>query len=56
MIKLHIASWQFLAGVLVLGALGACVSRRRELTRRLRLRLMEPRHSREDVAVRSCVA
>ena len=54
--KLHIALWQFLAGGLVLGVLGAFAVRGREFKNRLRRHLMARRHPRSDAAVRSCAA
>jgi hypothetical protein len=56
MIKLHIALWQFLAGGLVLGAIGAFVVRGRELKGRLRRHLMERKHPRARVSLRNCAA
>jgi hypothetical protein len=56
MIKLHIALWQFLAGGLVLGVIGAFAVRGRDFKGRLRRHLMGRRHPRSDVVTRSCPA
>lgn len=56
MFKLHIALWQFLLGVLGVGALGVFAGRGRELKARLRRHLMERKHPRAQIVARQCPA